>query len=153
MTKPAKLHKFTDAGGREHTVEDRGSELSGAAALNALSKMLPGMNGLAGAPRRVRDAIEIVERTTSPYALLTGLSAKDRAQSNKRLLSSTADVLLVSGLPPAVRLALEMSLHEASERRALEGELKELEQRWKEAEEIAAVSDGLFLPAAGSAEC
>lgn len=148
--KPAKSHTYTDARGRERTMENRGSELSGAAAMNALSKMLPGMNGLAGSPRRVRDAIAIVERTTSPYALLTRLSAEDRAQSNKRLTPRRPDVLLVSDLPPAVRLALEMSLHEETERRALEGELHELEQRWKEAEEIAAISDSLTLPLAAT---
>jgi hypothetical protein len=39
-----------------------------------------------------------------------------------------------------------MSLHEEDERRALEGELTVLETRWKEAEEIAAISDDMFLP-------
>lgn len=49
-------------------------------------------------------------------------------------------------LTPSFRLALEMSLHEADERAALEGELHVLEARWREAEEIAAISDGMFLP-------
>jgi len=39
-----------------------------------------------------------------------------------------------------------MALHEEQERRALEGELWVLEQAWKEAEEIAAISDNLLLP-------
>jgi hypothetical protein len=46
-------------------------------------------------------------------------------------------------LPPPLRLALEMSLHEEGERRALEGELAELECAWREAEEIAAIADAL----------
>jgi hypothetical protein len=50
-------------------------------------------------------------------------------------------------LPDAQRLALEMALHEADERRALEGELTELEQRWRDAEEIAAIADSLLVPA------
>jgi hypothetical protein len=45
-----------------------------------------------------------------------------------------------------LRLALEMVSHEDSERRALEGELHILEAAWKEAEEIAGISDDLFLP-------
>ena len=49
-------------------------------------------------------------------------------------------------VPTEVRLALEMASHEASERRALEGELQRLEDAWKDAEEIAAISDELFLP-------
>jgi hypothetical protein len=39
-----------------------------------------------------------------------------------------------------------MAAHEESERRALEGELAELERAWQEAEEIAAIADGLLLP-------
>jgi hypothetical protein len=37
-------------------------------------------------------------------------------------------------------------LHEEQERRALEGELWRLERAWKEAEEIAGISDSLLLP-------
>jgi hypothetical protein len=40
-------------------------------------------------------------------------------------------------------LALEMALHEESEREALEGELAALELAWREAEEIAAIADSL----------
>ncbi|HEX8272352.1 MAG TPA: hypothetical protein VF615_06840 [Longimicrobiaceae bacterium] len=40
-------------------------------------------------------------------------------------------------------LALEMALHEETERRALEGELAALEAAWREAEEIAAIADAL----------
>ncbi len=54
----------------------------------------------------------------------------------------------LGALPPAVRLALEMAAHEESERRALEGELAELERAWREAEEIAAIADELLLPPA-----
>ena len=94
----------------------------------------------------MRNAVEIVERTTSPYALFGGISPKNRAQFNMRELSISANVMRVSGLPPAVRLALEISLHEQSNRRALQGERKERERRWSEAEEIATISDGPFIP-------
>jgi hypothetical protein len=40
-----------------------------------------------------------------------------------------------------------MALHEEQERRALEGELAELEQAWREAEEIGAIADSLLMPA------
>ncbi len=42
-------------------------------------------------------------------------------------------------------LALEMALHEEQERRALEGELHALKAAWREAEEIAAIADGLAV--------
>jgi hypothetical protein len=47
------------------------------------------------------------------------------------------------GINPADRLALEMAVHEDAERRAMEGELAGLEAMWREAEEIAALADGL----------
>ncbi len=46
-------------------------------------------------------------------------------------------------LSAAHALALEMALHEESERKAFEGELSALEAAWREAEEIAAIADGL----------
>ena len=39
-----------------------------------------------------------------------------------------------------------MASHEDAERRALQGELKQLEDAWREAEEIAGISDDMFLP-------
>jgi len=50
-------------------------------------------------------------------------------------------------LPRAVRLALVIAANEESERRAMDGELAALEQQWRDAEEIAAIADDLFLPA------
>jgi hypothetical protein len=49
-------------------------------------------------------------------------------------------------LLPTKRLALEMALHEDAERRALEGDLGQLEEAWREAEEIARIADNLLLP-------
>ncbi len=63
-----------------------------------------------------------------------------------------SDVFRVRGFGPRAggaqlnkpeALALEMALHEESERRALEGELRVLEAAWREAEEIAAIADAL----------
>jgi hypothetical protein len=47
-------------------------------------------------------------------------------------------------LPLVDRLALEMAANEDVERRAMAGELAELEAAWREAEEIAAIADGLL---------
>jgi hypothetical protein len=55
------------------------------------------------------------------------------------------------GLPSSHRLALEMALHEEAERRAMQGELQELERAWRDAEEIAGISDNLLVPASVSA--
>jgi hypothetical protein len=55
-------------------------------------------------------------------------------------------------LPTSMRLALEMISHEDAERHALEGELQLLEDAWRDAEEIAGISDNLFLPSELSSE-
>jgi hypothetical protein len=39
-----------------------------------------------------------------------------------------------------------MALHEDAERIALQGELEQLERAWREAEEIAEISDNLLVP-------
>jgi len=52
----------------------------------------------------------------------------------------------IDGLPLHMRLAFEMASHEETERAAIEGELHQLENDWREAEEIAAIADNLFLP-------
>lgn len=51
-------------------------------------------------------------------------------------------------LDAPLQLALEMAVHESLERPAVEGHLLELEQAWREAEEIAAIADDMFLPPA-----
>jgi hypothetical protein len=63
---------------------------------------------------------------------------------HRRLLTGQARKL--SDLETPQRLALEMALHEEQERRALQGELMELEQRWRVAEEIAGIADSLTVP-------
>lgn len=47
-------------------------------------------------------------------------------------------------LPLVDRLALEMAANEDAERRAMQGELAALDAAWREAEEIAAIADGMF---------
>ena len=50
------------------------------------------------------------------------------------------------GLSTVQRLAFEMALHEEAERRAMQGELAELERAWRDAEEIAKIADDLLVP-------
>jgi len=66
-----------------------------------------------------------------------------------RLISRVARVAErehVYPLPTHVGMALEMALHEDVERRALEGELAELQRQWAIAEEIASIADNMLLP-------
>lgn len=114
--------------------------LCGEAAHRALSTMLPLINAAGGSASTVRDAVSELDNASSLDALLR--ESATRRQFNNAIPGEN----LVAGLPPRVRLALEMILHENDERRALEGEMALLEERWREAEEIAAIADSLLQP-------
>ena len=75
-----------------------------------------------------------------PEAFLGNVVSGDRCADRKGVPG------YINKMPKPTQLALEMALHEEQERRALEGELWRLEQAWKSAEEIAAISDSLLLP-------
>lgn len=90
----------------------------------------------------VQDAVRLLDRHGSTDAVLrAATTAKPRRMSTVGWKRGQ-----VAGLGTPIRLAVEMALHEEEERRALEGELWRLERAWKEAEEIAAISDDLLLP-------
>jgi len=110
--------------------------LEGAPAIQALGKLLPQLNRFGGSRERVSQAVSLIEQEADPMRFFD-VAAR---QASKR------EKAKISALPEAMRLALEMAAHEDSERRALEGELALLEQAWKEAEEVAAIADNMFLP-------
>jgi hypothetical protein len=60
-----------------------------------------------------------------------------------RRAAAAGFVLGNGGWPTLESLGVEMALHDEQERRALDGELAELEAMWREAEEIAAIADAL----------
>jgi hypothetical protein len=109
--------------------------LHGDAALAAARVVLPLINQAGGKPKVVRDAVARLDGNAD-IGLAFARTASTATNPGGRL----------ARLSQAQLLALEMALHEADERRALEGELAELEQRWRDAEEIAAIADSLLLP-------
>jgi hypothetical protein len=125
--------------------------LTGDPAIRAARTLLPRINAAGGTGSVVREAVDLLEAIPRASDLFTQVAGPQRAHGAWRNVPSrlrqfeSGDSL--KSLPVAVRLALEMTLHEEDERRALEGELATLEARWKEAEEIAAISDDMFLPA------
>ncbi|CAN5810197.1 hypothetical protein BH11GEM1_BH11GEM1_28610 [soil metagenome] len=128
---------------------DRGEveyELHGDAAIRAAGVLLPQMNLAGGSRKEVSAAVDVLERAGGDPSRLfhNAMSAIGRRDA-ERIFSRTNRNML-SGLPTTSRLALEMAAHEDSERRALEGELHELEAAWKDAEEIAGIADDMFLP-------
>lgn len=113
----------------------------GAEALQVASRLLPAINVSGGAARTVQDAVAHLDAQRGSDAYLEGFFRTPVPVDRK------GEPKPISALPTATRLALEMALHEQAERRAIEGELALLEAAWAEAEEIAGISDGLFVPA------
>jgi hypothetical protein len=94
---------------------------------------------------RVPDAPDegLIEPTGSTFAERIALQLANRSFWGRGGTGSDETTPLFR-LPSVDRLALEMASNEDVERRALDGELAELTAAWKEAEEIAHISDELF---------
>ena len=126
-------------------------ELRGDIAIRAAGVLLPQMNLAGGTKSDVSRAVDLLESVEGDparvflHAARTGDRALERIFTNGK----TQQLRL---LPTSIRLALEMAAHEDSERRALEGELHELEAAWKDAEEIAGIADDMFLPESVTSE-
>jgi hypothetical protein len=125
----------------------------GAEALRLMSQIIPAANRFGGRPEDVRAAVAAMERDGGAEGYVERLRA--RAAVTRHGGSDTSsrwwgtDDVPQTGLyalPPVDRLALEMAVHEEQERRALDGELLELERAWRDAEEIAAIADDLLVP-------
>lgn len=143
------------------------SVLTGAAAARAAQQLLPTVNRFGGSGRTVGEAVALLEEAGGPEMALNVLSHR-RGSMTRLLRSEATDVRAKPGkkppdqeflpvtkapgalhaLPTADRLALEMALHEESERRAMDGELAALETAWRDAEEMARIADALLEPAA-----
>ncbi len=115
----------------------------GESLLPALGRTLPIFERHRPAAEQVSEAIRLLERTWGdPTRLFPYLSGRPlRFETRHRFPLAEA--------PPEIRLALEMSAHEETERRALEGELKLLEREWREADRLARIADGLAIEAMG----
>ena len=119
--------------------------LEGEEARRVAALILPAVNSAGGNKRIVRDAVGLIETAGGPDRLVTEVaSANDFKWGG--ISPGYQRPGYLRKMPQPTRLALEMALHEEQERRALEGELWRLEQAWKDAEEIAAISDDLLLP-------
>lgn len=114
----------------------RSIDFRGEAAVRAAGLLLPPMNRFGGSRAQVGEAVELLERSREPAGFFRDAVTMHAGRSEAS----------VAKLPHPVRLALEMAAHEEAERRALEGELAALERAWRDAEEIAAISDTLLVP-------
>jgi hypothetical protein len=120
--------------------------LDGDDALRAAAALLPAINESGATRTEVGDAVRILGESADPSTLVERWSGIPGDPHRRVRLLNGESAVLLARLPKEWRLALEMSLHEDSERRALEGELSELETAWRRAEEIAAIADSLLVP-------
>lgn len=125
--------------------------LEGAEAMRAAAQLLPTVNRFGGSKSAVNEAVSYLEELGSPANTMRriqvaygikGASTAKRSKRGEIQLSKVPGVL--HNLPLNQRLALEMALHEEQERRAMQGELAELEKEWRDAESIARISDSMF---------
>lgn len=113
-------------------------DLFGREARHTAHLIMPAINAFGGRPSVVVKAVEELERAGPPDQYFRHIVTFMRENHE--------GFMPLGGLPAPMRLAAEMAAHEETERVALEGELKQLETDWREAEEIAAIADNLFLP-------
>jgi hypothetical protein len=119
------------------------TDIRGLEAMRAAAQLLPYLNRKGASGRVVGDAVKLATQNDDPMATF---DAAARFAAKQASWNDWGEVGKLIKVPAEIRLALEMVSHEDSERRALEGELHVLEEAWKEAEEIAGISDDLFLP-------
>lgn len=115
----------------------------------ALRLSLLELNKSIGRPAHVDKALDRVVRAGDP-ARLAGLAARALGEDRPwghHMGWPFRERTALRAADPVLRLAVEIAANEEVERRALEGELQLLEREWREAEELAAISDDLLIPA------
>ena len=119
------------------------TDIRGEDAMRAAAQLLPAVNATGASSKQVKNAVVLATEYTDPSTVFDRAA---RLAATKRSWNDFGKGAMLAHVSPDLRLALEMVSHEESERRALEGELHLLEEAWKQAEEIASISDNMFLP-------
>ena len=128
----------------------------GPEALRIASLVIPAVNRYGGSRKTVAAAVGAIEQVGGPERFVEQLARRGNSvttvhgkfgrgkfgNQRKPRIGETG----LYGLTALDRLALEMALHEDSERRAMTGELMQLERAWRDAEEVAAIADDLLVP-------
>lgn len=123
------------------------AEFDGGSAIHATSVLISGANRYGASDARVQDAVRQIERAGDATGFLSAAATRGGWRSGRLLsLVNSYRRLGAMHLEPTERLALEMAVHEEHERRAMDGELAALENAWRDAEEIAAISDDDLSP-------
>jgi hypothetical protein len=128
--------------------------LEGDEAMRAAGTILPAVNVKGGSKEQVQTAVSYLESTPDPVKLFASGAGFGRVASQRPLRKRrrsrgyvAENEAFIDRIPGPMLLAMEMAAHEDVERRAMEGELAILEAAWRQAEEIASISDNLLTPA------
>lgn len=136
-----------------------GSELiTGDDVMRIAARIMPTVNRFGGSHEKVQEAVALLEAAGDPQKVLRnaqqryGWDTGDPTWGSGRWANGKRSTVVklrgaLHTLDIRERLAIEMALHEEQERRAMEGELAELEIAWREAEEIAKIADNMFTTA------
>lgn len=130
LEKPGRIMTRSERAGRTDVT------LSGDAAHAVLGRAMVHVNRTGATEDTLRQADRILADAGEARRVLLDAARRNASLSDKAAYHARA-------LQGPAALAVEMALHEESERRALEGELAALQAAWKEAEEIAAIADAL----------
>ncbi|HEY6829871.1 MAG TPA: hypothetical protein VI259_23615 [Gemmatimonadaceae bacterium] len=123
------------------------SEFTGTEAMIATGKIISGANRFGAPDASVQDAVREIESAGDAHGFLAAASSRNGWRSGRiQSLVNRYRGLGAMKLSATERLALEMSVHEESERRAMEGELAILETAWRDAEQIAQIADEDLTP-------
>lgn len=133
------------------------STFTGREAERIAAIVLPKVNRFGGDKKAVANAVTEIESTGGTERYLERLAdigrsitavpmSTSRRRWSDRWGSRDFSNSGLFAMPGPHKLALEMALHEEAERRAVEGELADLERAWREAEEIAGIADSLLVP-------
>ena len=130
------------------------ARFEGREALRVAAAVVPHVNRFGGTAETVQSAVisldeaggaeGYLERLREYAPRATAVTVESAQRRKRRQSWSGAYNSGLFGLRPTDRLALEMALHEEAELRALRGELAELERAWRDAEEVAAIADGML---------
>ena len=116
----------------QHEVRREWILFEGDQAISIARKALPLLNRRVSSERTVTGALARIDAAGGPEAYLR-VAAREEPRRVK-----------LRHYPGDKRLALEMVLFQEQERKAMAGELRALELAWREAEELAEISDGMF---------
>ena len=122
--------------------------LRGSDAARVMGRALVRLNRSGATLREVRLALADIESAGSPRDLLMQVARRRRLLNGVEVPDWVAPpydhrATRVRATDTRTTLAVEMALHDETERQAMDGELPGLREMWREAEEIAAIADRL----------